>query len=92
MKKPLADEVVKSLQEYPAFQAFQAYCMSQVQDLKTVGAEVKELSDKEVGENTKAGYLAAEKLIAIFSPIINFREPNRPTQEDINRRKEAMGL
>lgn len=92
MNKQLSDEVTKALQEYPAFQAFQAYCISQVESLKTNGPEVKTLSDKQAGENAKAGYLAAEKLIEIFSPVIDFKESNKPSVEDIAMRMQEVGL
>lgn len=87
------DKLIKELKESHYFEAFQSFVIDKINELDSISnSKVSGLSNEQAGELVKVNSVAIELLVEIFSPVINFREKQEHTEEEINQAKEKVGL
>lgn len=85
------DELIKKLNDFPAFKEFQEYIITQIDKLDTLDG-LEKMSNEHAGEEAKVRSKAKNTLYTILLPFTNVVEKRQPTQEEIDGAKEKFGL
>lgn len=85
------EDLVKRLKDYPAFQEFLDYIVSEIEKQDTVEG-LENLPNEQAGEEAKIRAKTKERLYQILKPFLDFKEKREPTEEEINKAKEKFGL
>jgi hypothetical protein len=85
------EELAKKLRQNLDFKDFQKYLISKVDELNSLDG-LAGMSNENAGEEAKARLLAADKVMDILRPFVDFREQRSPTPEDLERVKNKYGM
>lgn len=91
MDNHLSHELVEAIKDDPRFEALQVYITNEIFKLDTV-QNLEGLSDKEAGQQAKVNALTIKKLLQIFDPFINPRNPRVPSIAEVKGAKGKYGL
>lgn len=87
----LSDNLIKKLQNNPAFTEFTEYIKEKVEELDSLDG-LAIMTNEQAGEEARVRSKAKTKLLEILSPVIDFAEKKEPTEEEINQAKKKAGL
>jgi hypothetical protein len=85
----LSNELIKKLNDYPAFKEFQTHIMEEAVKLNSIDeVDFQGLSDERIGEIIRANYSAKKILDKILQPFLEFNE--KPEYTDQDKKKQAL--
>ena len=87
----LSPEIIQNLKEDHAFKVFQAHILDKMDELDSI-RDFKDMSTQEAGEQVRANSTAYNVLVEILSPVISFQKKREPSKEQIQQKKDEVGL
>lgn len=84
-------DLAQKLKNFPPFMVFQEHILDEIAKLSSVKG-LDEMSDIDAGQTARVRALSAKKLREILSPVLDYSEKWKPTEEDVRKREDELGL
>jgi len=87
----LSTETIKNLNNNRSFTLFKIHIMEEMDGLDSVRG-LEDMSNIEAGETARIRAMAFSMLVTLLEPLMNFKEKKNPSLEQIQKKKDKVGL